>query len=334
MSQEEALSLFPASPETVNVADTDTAAAAAATAAVAAGGIVVSEDGLWDMAPDDQDALFCQPHLERSTSSSWGLVHAPAALVADGDDNDNGNSNGTGDADADPDADDSDGKTDIESSPAPRATSAAERQQHQQHQQESESRASSVHADGVKLSLAGRQISFGWCEEECDFDGRSATSPPRAAGALSPTSSPRDKPDIVGSQCHFMFQGLQGAVQGYELRELTVRARFSVDNQKANVVERTASPLEADAGGRARATVTYPSMLEIWPEMYNMDSIRVMEVDMIVEVRSRDEKFVYTGPTLKAIYRRPATRVFVSTIPMARQTAGRVSVAIEPMSEG
>ena len=67
-------------------------------------------------------------------------------------------------------------------------------------------------------------------------------------------------------------------MQGCELRDLVVRAEFSIDSDRASVVEKTASPPEADARGHARALVTYPSMLEIWPEAYGMSSIRVIEV--------------------------------------------------------
>lgn len=82
----------------------------------------------------------------------------------------------------------------------------------------------------------------------------------------------------VGSQCLFTFQGLQGAVQGCDLRDLAVRAKFSVDSERANTVEKVAKPPGVDASGHVHATVTYPSMFEIWPEVYDMSSIRVIEV--------------------------------------------------------
>lgn len=113
--------------------------------------------------------------------------------------------------------------------------------------------------------------------QECDFDGRSTASPLRGAGVPSPTSPP---PETVsaGSQCHFTFQGLRSAGQGCELRDFAAWARFFVDSPNAAVVEKSAGPLEVDAAGRAHAAVTYPSMLNIWPEVYNVDSIRVIEV--------------------------------------------------------
>ena len=71
-------------------------------------------------------------------------------------------------------------------------------------------------------------------------------------------------------------------MRGHELRDLAVRARFFIDAQGANVVEKMASPLEVDASGHAHATVTYPSIMDIWPEMHGMDSIRVIEVCVCV----------------------------------------------------
>lgn len=84
----------------------------------------------------------------------------------------------------------------------------------------------------------------------------------------------------AGSQCRFTFQGLQSAVQGYEVRDLSARAQFSVDSEKASTIQKTASSLEVDAASsdHAHATVNYPSMLEIWAEMYYLTSIRVIEV--------------------------------------------------------
>ncbi len=88
------------------------------------------------------------------------------------------------------------------------------------------------------------------------------------------------------------FKGLQGAAQGYELRDLTVRAKFSTGAQGSKVVEREASPLQIDAGGQARSSVTYPSIQDIWPEVYGVTSIRAMEVrfDVLLLVVRRIER--------------------------------------------
>lgn len=65
-------------------------------------------------------------------------------------------------------------------------------------------------------------------------------------------------------------------MQGCELRDLAVRAQFFVNPEVK--VEKTASHLKIDASGHAYAAVSYPSILEIWPEVYKIPSIRVVEV--------------------------------------------------------
>lgn len=67
-------------------------------------------------------------------------------------------------------------------------------------------------------------------------------------------------------------------MQGLELGDLAVRAQFFINAQGSSIVAKMANPLEVDAGGQAHATVAYPSILDIWPEMYGMGSIRVIEV--------------------------------------------------------
>lgn len=80
----------------------------------------------------------------------------------------------------------------------------------------------------------------------------------------------------VSSRGHLIFQGLESAVQGRGLHDFAVWAQFSVE---AGVkVERTASSLEVDASGCAHATVPYPSIQDIWPEIYKMSSVKVIEV--------------------------------------------------------
>lgn len=118
----------------------------------------------------------------------------------------------------------------------------------------------------------------------------------------------------VGNLCHFKFQGLQSAVRGHELRDLAVKARFFIDAEKANTVEKTAGPLAVDASGHAHATVTYPSMLEIWPEVCIMDSIRVMEVRLLVDPTRTRCVLLYVR-SLKVFTRLvPARSISTSTV--------------------
>ncbi|CAB1102873.1 unnamed protein product [Ectocarpus sp. CCAP 1310/34] len=161
--------------------------------------------------------------------------------------------------------------------------------------------------------------------QECDFDGNCAATPSKPPRGLPPTAATSFFPDpsaavaactsrpssnYLNNRCRLAFLGLES-----ELRDVTVCARFSVD--PASRVERFASlPLDGAAGGggggdpagvvggrrgRADAAVEFPSIMEIWPEVYKVDNIRVMEVDMVVEVRSSEGNILYTGPTLKLV---------------------------------
>lgn len=141
--------------------------------------------------------------------------------------------------------------------------------------------------------------------QECDFDGNYAARPSKAARVLPPTAATSFFPDpsavaaaaaactsspssnSLNNRCRFAFLGLES-----ELRDFTVCARFSVD--PASRVERFASlPLDGAAGGggdgdpagavggrrgQVDAAVEFPSIMEIWPEVYKVDNIRVMEV--------------------------------------------------------
>lgn len=86
--------------------------------------------------------------------------------------------------------------------------------------------------------------------------------------------------------CHYSFSGLRSvAAQGYDPRDLTVFAHFFVDPESK--VEREASPLELEAStgnDRATAAVAYPSIREIWPEVYTTAHIRAVEVRSLVHV--------------------------------------------------
>jgi len=67
---------------------------------------------------------------------------------------------------------------------------------------------------------------------------------------------------------------------GRTIPSLAVKAKFFTEVQGSSVAEREASPLEVDASGQARSTVTYPSIQEIWPVVYSMSSITAIEVSL------------------------------------------------------
>lgn len=107
-------------------------------------------------------------------------------------------------------------------------------------------------------------------------------------------SSPSSSPSVSG-QCHFTFQGLESAVQGCGLQDLTVRAQFFVDPEVK--VEKTANSLEVDASGHARAIMPYPSVQQLCPEIYKMKSVKVIEVRPLSCVKcffvwNNDEKMI------------------------------------------
>ncbi|CBN79520.1 hypothetical protein Esi_0011_0046 [Ectocarpus siliculosus] len=329
MSQEEAVSLFAATG-----AATAEAKPPASTAAAAAG------DDQWERAPgDDPDGPFCPLALERHCSSTWALLDpthagAPAAAVT------------VAGEEGAPDH----RRASIVPDPCLAAESSLEEQQQPTMWYGEGPHHPAVPAGGgLELPPAGDTIAFGWCEQECDFDGNYAARPSKTARVLPPTAATSFFPDpsavavaavaaaaaaaactsspssnSLNNRCRFAFLGLES-----EIRDFTVCARFSVD--PASRVERFASlPLDGAAGGggggggdpagavggrrgRVDAAVEFPSIMEIWPEVYKVDNIRVMEVDMVVEVRSSDGNILYTGPTLKITYRRSAARTSAPT---------------------
>ncbi|CAM9702976.1 unnamed protein product [Scytosiphon promiscuus] len=185
--------------------------------------------------------------------------------------------------------------------------------------------------NGVRLTPVGNEISLSSFEEGCDFDGHPGaglqstaadTVPPAIA---SPSTTPLSPPFPVEAShrregfqpCRLSFSGLRSAAaRGHDPRDLSVSAQFCIDPKAA--VEREAGPLEVDAAtgnDQATAAVAYPSIWEVWPEVYTMTHIRAVEVEMIVRIRSRSSgEVVYTGPTLKITYWRPSTREHVGTI--------------------
>ncbi|CAN0106627.1 unnamed protein product, partial [Ectocarpus sp. 4 AP-2014] len=283
MSQEEAVSLFAATG-----AATAEAKPPASAAAGAAG------DGQWEGAPDDDpDAPFCPLALERHCSSTWALLDsthagpAAAAVTVAGEE-------GTPDHQ----------RASIVPDPCLAVESSEEQQQPTMWYGKGPHHSAVPAGGGLELPPAGDSIAFGWCEQECDFDGNCASTPSKAPRGLPPTAATSFFPDppataaaaactfspssnSLNNRCRFAFLGLES-----ELRDFTVCARFSVD--PASRVERFASfPLDGAAGGsgggdpagavggrrgRVDAAVEFPSVMEIWPEVYKVDNIRVMEV--------------------------------------------------------
>ncbi|CAN0014046.1 unnamed protein product, partial [Ectocarpus sp. 6 AP-2014] len=151
-------------------------------------------------------------------------------------------------------------------------------------------------------------VAFGWLrQQECDFDGGSAAAAPAAsatsvsADGVCASSSSTKKP------CRLRFKGIEGV--DYEIRDLSVTAQFSL-GPLGNLVGTAPTKLEADrnaCAGFSSCTMTYPSMDDIWPEVYSAHSVKVVEVDMAVDVRSSDGKWAYSWPPVKVMYRRART---------------------------
>eukprot|EP00752_Nemacystus_decipiens_P003691 g3401.t1 len=134
--------------------------------------------------------------------------------------------------------------------------------------------------------------------EEYDFEGR-------AAQLEEPTDSPFEAafsmPPIEDDEQHLVFLNLLEGT-GQPLRALSARARFSVSaGRKA---DREIGPLQAATNGRVYGVVQYPSMNELWPDVYNTTAVRAVEVNLCVEVRSLHQKELYLRQELKVMYRR------------------------------
>ncbi|CAB1097009.1 unnamed protein product [Ectocarpus sp. CCAP 1310/34] len=153
---------------------------------------------------------------------------------------------------------------------------------------------------------------------ECDFEGR--PTPP-----TDPTSGQPPIPSSTDRQCHLVFTGLNNT--GQDLRSLRVTAHFGVDS--VHKVGKVTSPIQLGSNGRAYAGVFYPSMQEIWPELYSTSNIRVVEVDLVVEIRSDSGEYQYVGPQLKVTYLRaapPADAAEATPRPAGRRTASRAPI--------
>ncbi|CAB1105998.1 unnamed protein product [Ectocarpus sp. CCAP 1310/34] len=174
---------------------------------------------------------------------------------------------------------------------APAAASASGVSKKEQREKESSRRASKPTVDNVFIESL---------REDFDFEGRTI-EPNKPSG--SPFAAALSVPRSDDEQ-YLVFIGL--GETGRPLPALAARAQFSANPGRQ--AERMVGPLQARAGsnGRVYGAVQYPSMAELWPEVYNSKAIRVVKVDMLVEVRSRSGDSLYLATELMAMYRRPS----------------------------
>ncbi|CBJ28135.1 expressed unknown protein [Ectocarpus siliculosus] len=85
------------------------------------------------------------------------------------------------------------------------------------------------------------------------------------------------------------------------------REKESSPPQPKRVVGRVSVETLREAGpnGRVYGGVQCPSMKDLWPEVYSAAAVRVVQVDLRVEIRSRSGDFLHLDSELKVIYRRP-----------------------------
>ncbi|CAB1119813.1 unnamed protein product [Ectocarpus sp. CCAP 1310/34] len=79
---------------------------------------------------------------------------------------------------------------------------------------------------------------------------------------------------------HLVFTELDGA--GPHLAHLTPTVHFSIT--AGHSLERAGGPMQVRKDGRVYVAVKCPSISELWPEIYNNRSIRVVQVDVYVTV--------------------------------------------------
>ncbi|CAM9268369.1 unnamed protein product [Ectocarpus sp. 12 AP-2014] len=151
--------------------------------------------------------------------------------------------------------------------------------------------------------------------EEFDFDGRS----------YQPDNPPKDSPfaSVFSVPCsdeeqYLAFTGLGHT--GQPLRMLTARVQFSVNSERT--AESVVGPLQARLGGNERracsaggngrvyGALRFPSMSELWPEICSTSAVRVVQVDTLVDIRSRQGDFLFLGNGPKVTYRQ--TQVYSS----------------------
>ncbi|CAM9346386.1 unnamed protein product [Ectocarpus sp. 6 AP-2014] len=162
--------------------------------------------------------------------------------------------------------------------------------------------------------VVGR-VSVETLREELDFEGRTAqlTKPnesPFAEAFCMPCSD--DEGHDQDREQYLVFTGLEEA--GQPLQTLTARVNFSVNAERKT--QRVVGELQArkpafqrlfwaGPNGRVYGAVQCPSMKELWPEVYSAAAVRVVQVDLRVEIRSRSGDFLHLDSELKVIYRRP-----------------------------
>ncbi|CAN0011401.1 unnamed protein product [Scytosiphon promiscuus] len=158
---------------------------------------------------------------------------------------------------------------------------------------------------------------------ECDLEGHPFPAATTSSGldtAITATDNPR--------QCHLVFTGLEKT--GQDLSSLRVTALFGVDCE--HQIATMASAIQIGIDGRAYSPVFYPSMQEIWPDLFATPAVRVVEVDVAVEILSDSGgEFRYVGPQLKVIYLRtkpPPNTMEPPPRPSGRQTACRLPVPV------
>ncbi|CAM9662301.1 unnamed protein product [Ectocarpus sp. 12 AP-2014] len=139
--------------------------------------------------------------------------------------------------------------------------------------------------EGVVVALA---------RKECDFEGRPL---PGGGSGMTPSSTVSSN----GRDTHVVFTGLNNT--GHDPRGLRVTVIFGVD--AVHQIACVTSPIQVAADGRAYSRVFYPSLEEVWPELYYTVDVRAVEVDVAVEILSDDgREFRYVGPHLKVGYTR------------------------------
>ncbi|CAM9921958.1 unnamed protein product [Ectocarpus sp. 8 AP-2014] len=160
-----------------------------------------------------------------------------------------------------------------------------------------------------RAESAVNEITVESLREEFDFDGRS----------YQPDNPPKDSPfaSVFSVPCsdeeqYLAFTGLGHT--GQPLRMLTARVQFSVNSERT--AESVVGPLQARlscierracsaAGGNGRVygALRYPSMSELWPEICSTSAVRVVQVDTLVDIRSRQGDFLFLGNGPKVTYR-------------------------------
>ncbi|CAM9864859.1 unnamed protein product [Ectocarpus fasciculatus] len=99
---------------------------------------------------------------------------------------------------------------------------------------------------------------------------------------------------------HLVFTGLVGA--GPHLAYLSTNVYFSINSGRP--LERAAGPMQVGEDERVYVAVQYPTMNELWPEIYNNVAVEAVQVDVFVTVRSGHKTIRYPGTELKVAYRR------------------------------